>query len=255
MSDTDGGNAALTATALSPGSAGNKIVIDIDYGMIRPPMIPPPTQAKPFNLTVTQFATVNGTTSAVATEVYQKLVQDKTQANDALATVNAASGLIALSGEFASTRPAQTGTDQNAGLRSRNAALYFPCLDIPDPLNAFRLRKVAPSGTIAGLWARTDAQRGVWKAPAGTAATLTGVQGLEYLLTDPENGVLNPLAVNCFRNFPIYGAVSWGARTLFGADQIADDYKYIPVRRLALFLEESLYRGLKWVVFEPNDNF
>jgi len=143
--------------------------------------------------------------------------------------------------------------DANAGLRNRNAALYFPTFDIADPLNQFRLRRVAPSGTMAGLWARTDGARGVWKAPAGTEATLTGVQQLQYKLTDPENGVLNPLAINCARNFPIYGAVSWGARTLYGADQMADDYKYLPVRRLALFIEESLYRGTQWVVFEPND--
>ena len=126
-------------------------------------------------------------------------------------------------------------------------------MDIADQLNGFRLRKVAPSGTVAGLWARTDGARGVWKAPAGTEATLTGVQQLEYKLTDPENGVLNPLAINCLRTFPIYGPVCWGARTLNGADQMADEYKYIPVRRLALYIEESLYRGTQWVVFEPND--
>jgi len=65
--------------------------------------------------------------------------------------------------------------------------------------------------------------------------------------------VLNPLGINCLRNFPVYGNLSWGARTLFGADVRASDWKYIPVRRLALFLEESLFRGTKWVVFEPND--
>jgi Bacteriophage tail sheath protein len=143
--------------------------------------------------------------------------------------------------------------DANASLRSRNAAIYFPRPDLADPLNGFRLRASAPSGTMAGLYARIDATRGVWKAPAGTEASLAGVQKLEYKLTDPENGVLNPLAINCLRNFPVYGPVGWGARTLMGADQIADDYKYIPVRRLALFIEESLYRGTQWVVFEPND--
>jgi phage tail sheath protein FI len=142
--------------------------------------------------------------------------------------------------------------DANATLRSRNAALYFPRVDIADPLNNLRLRASAPSGTMAGVYASTDASRGVWKAPAGTGATLSGVQSLEYKLTDAENGVLNPLAINCLRNFPVYGIVSWGARTLFGADQMADDYKYIPVRRFALFLEESLYQGTQWVVFEPN---
>ena len=145
-----------------------------------------------------------------------------------------------------------TWLDGNADLRSRNAVLYFPRMDIADPLNGFRLRPVAPSGTEAGLWARIDGTRGVWKAPAGTEATLTGVQKLQYTLTDPENGVLNPLAINCLRNFPIYGSVSWGARTLNGADQMSDDYKYLPVRRLALYIEESLYRGTQWVVFEPN---
>jgi phage tail sheath protein FI len=143
--------------------------------------------------------------------------------------------------------------DANAGLRSSYAALYFPRADIVDPLNSFRQRQVSPSGTVAGLWARTDGARGVWKAPAGTEANLAGVQKLEYKLTDPENGVLNPLAINCLRVFPIYGPVCWGARTLNGADQMADEYKYIPIRRLALFIEESLFRGTQWVVFEPND--
>jgi uncharacterized protein len=143
--------------------------------------------------------------------------------------------------------------DSHASLRNRNAALYFPRVDIPDPLNGFRLRPAPNSGTIAGLYARTDATRGVFKAPAGTDASLTGVQQLEYSLTDGENGVLNPLGINALRSFPVFGPICWGARTLFGADQLADDYKYVPVRRFALFLEESLFRGTQWVVFEPND--
>ncbi|HZL46186.1 MAG TPA: phage tail sheath C-terminal domain-containing protein [Opitutaceae bacterium] len=141
----------------------------------------------------------------------------------------------------------------NATIRSRNAALYFPRIAIADPLNNYRLRPTPSSGTIAGLFATTDGARGVWKAPAGTEATLSGVQKLQYNPTDGENGVLNPLAINCLRNFPVYGTVCWGARTLYGADQMSDNYKYIPVRRLALFIEESLYRGTQWVVFEPND--
>jgi uncharacterized protein len=140
-----------------------------------------------------------------------------------------------------------------ATLRSKNAALYFPRVQVPDPLNEFRLRSFGASGTIAGLYARTDASRGVWKAPAGTEATLTNVQALDAKLSDAENGALNPLAINTLRSFPVYGNVCWGARTLVGADQMASEWKYIPVRRLALFLEESLYRGTQWVVFEPND--
>jgi phage tail sheath protein FI len=101
--------------------------------------------------------------------------------------------------------------------------------------------------------ARIDSARGVWKAPAGTEATLRGVQKLDYDLTDPENGVLNPIAVNCLRTFPANGVVAWGARTSAGGDASATDYRYVPVRRLANFLESSLLAGLRWVVFEPND--
>lgn len=147
----------------------------------------------------------------------------------------------------------KTWLDENATLRHKNAALYFPRPFIADPLNEYRLRPIASSGTMAGLYARVDGERGVWKAPAGTEAGLRGVQKLEYDLTDKENGTLNPLAINCLRNFDIYGNLSWGARTLDGADQMVSEWKYIPVRRLALFLEESLFRGTKWVVFEPND--
>jgi len=105
---------------------------------------------------------------------------------------------------------------------------------------------------MAGVYSTTDSNRNVWKAPAGTEATLSGVQKLVYTMTDAENGELNPLGLNCLRSFPIYGFVSWGARTLAGADAMASEWKYVPVRRFALFLEESLYRGLQWVVFEPN---
>jgi phage tail sheath protein FI len=106
---------------------------------------------------------------------------------------------------------------------------------------------------MAGIMSRTDAQRGVWKAPAGTEATLSGVTELTYKMTDGENGKLNPLGINCLRSFTVYGNVAWGARTMEGADQLASEWKYLPVRRMALFIEESLYRGTQWVVFEPND--
>lgn len=137
--------------------------------------------------------------------------------------------------------------------RGRNAAIYYPRVLVPNPENEFRLGSFGASGTMAGVWARTDGTRGVWKAPAGSDATLTGVRAIARTLTDAENGTLNPLGINCLRSFPVYGRVAWGARTLNGADILADEYKYIPVRRLALFIEESLFRGLKWVVFEPND--
>ena len=147
-------------------------------------------------------------------------------------------------------------TDANTdyvGTRSRNAALFFPRLRQPNPLRDNQVEDFAPCGAVAGIFARTDTQRGVWKAPAGLDATLVGVPQLSVPLTDDENGELNPLGINCLRAFPVVGRVVWGARTLRGADRLADEYKYIPVRRLALFIEESLYRGTQWVVFEPND--
>jgi phage tail sheath protein FI len=147
-------------------------------------------------------------------------------------------------------------TDPNndyVGTRSKNAAIFFPRLKQPNPLRDNQVETFVPCGVIAGIFARTDAQRGVWKAPAGLDATLIGVPQLSVPLTDAENGELNPLGINCLRSFPVAGRVVWGARTLRGADQLADEYKYIPVRRLALFIEESLYRGTQWVVFEPND--
>jgi hypothetical protein len=141
----------------------------------------------------------------------------------------------------------------NSASQSRNAATYFPAVRIADPLDGLRPRAMAPSGTLAGVYARTDATRGVWKAPAGTDATLNGVLDVAVPVNDLENGQLNPERVNVLRSFPAYGRVAWGARTMKGSDAQADEYKYIPIRRLALFLEESLYRGTQWVVFEPND--
>ncbi|MGK7911162.1 MAG: phage tail sheath family protein [Synechococcus sp.] len=139
------------------------------------------------------------------------------------------------------------------GEQARNAALFFPRVIQSDPKREGQLDTFVPCGIIAGVMARTDTTRGVWKAPAGIDATLNGIQGLEVNLNDPENGMLNPLGINCLRFFPVIGRVVWGSRTLRGADQLADEYKYIPIRRLVLFIEESLYRGTQWVVFEPND--
>jgi phage tail sheath protein FI len=135
------------------------------------------------------------------------------------------------------------------GLVKDYSAVFFPRLKLDESgKDVF----VGPSGAMAGVMARIDGTRGVWKAPAGTEADLRGITGLEYRFSDGENGVMNPKAVNTIRIFPD-GVVSWGARTMDGDDGFGSEYKYIPIRRLALFIEESLYRGLKWVVFEPND--
>ena len=139
------------------------------------------------------------------------------------------------------------------GSAARNAAIYFPRLlqrlagptEPPTPC--------VPCGAVAGVIARTDTIRGVWKAPAGVDATIIGIAGLVVQLSDDKNGLLNPVGINALRGFPGYGNVIWGARTLRGDDISADEYKYLPVRRLALHIEESVSRGIAWAAFEPND--
>jgi phage tail sheath protein FI len=150
----------------------------------------------------------------------------------------------------------QQATDHTTGVNSLriglvkdHSAIFFPRVKVNE--NGLNIN-IGASGAIAGLMARIDANRGVWKAAAGTEADLRGVTGLEYSFSDGENGVLNPEGINTLRVFP-NGIVNWGARTMDGDDDFASEWKYIPVRRTALFIEESLYRGLKWVVFEPND--
>jgi phage tail sheath protein FI len=142
--------------------------------------------------------------------------------------------------------------------RTFSAAIYFPRILAADPLREFRQETFAPCGAVAGVIARTDAERGVWKAPAGLSATLVGVTALSLggdpgLLTDPQIGLLNPFGVNCLRTIPNTGHMVWGARTLQGADNLGSEWKYLPVRRIAYFIEESLFRGTQWAVFEPND--
>lgn len=148
---------------------------------------------------------------------------------------------------------AKAGVGAYVGSRSKNAALFFPRLKQANPLRENQIEVFPACGTVAGVMARTDLQRGVWKAPAGIEATIRGAAGLSVDLNNAENGELNPIGINCLRNFPVIGKIVWGSRTLRGADILSDEYKYIPVRRLALFIEETLFRGTQWVVFEPND--
>lgn len=146
-----------------------------------------------------------------------------------------------------------TWMQNNDMLRDRNAAVYFPQIEIPDPLAPGKTRRVAASGTLAGLYARTDTNKGIWKAPAGTEATLKGVSALSVQVSDADNGALNKIGVNCLRSMPKAGLVARGARTLMGDDRLGSEWKYVPVRRLALYLEASIHDGMRWVVFEPND--
>jgi phage tail sheath protein FI len=133
---------------------------------------------------------------------------------------------------------------------SSYGALYFPWIRALDPSGrSSEPILLPPSGYIAGLFARTDASRGVWKAPAGTSATLSGAVGLAAELTDVEHGILNPRGVNVIRRFPTAGIVSFGARTVSNDAE----WRYVPVRRLAIMLRVSIYYGIQWAVFEPND--
>lgn len=144
---------------------------------------------------------------------------------------------------WATVDQAVAGATAPAFPRSPNAAMYFPRLAGPGPLRG-------PAGAVAGVFARSDVLRGVWAAPAGVEAALRWVDELSVPVSDAENGRLNPLGVNCLRNFAGAGPVVWGART---TDDTNADWKYVNVRRTALFLEQSLSRGLQWAVFEPND--
>jgi len=201
-----------------------------------------------FNLLCIPADTRGGDTS---TAVYQTAMAFCVERR-ALLIVDAPAAWTNASGITQSNNAALTALGLN-GTAARNAALFFPRVIESDPARQGQLDTFVPCGIVAGVMARTDTQRGVWKAPAGLDAALNGVQGLSTVLTDAENGMLNPLGVNCLRNFPLSGPVVWGSRTLRGADLLADDYKYVPVRRLALYIEESLFRGTQWVVFEPND--
>lgn len=136
---------------------------------------------------------------------------------------------------------AVSGAASPAFPRSRNTAVYFPRIRQPGPLRG-------PGGTVAGVIARSDLTRGVWRSPAGLEADIDGIEEFEVNVTDVDGSRLHPLGVNCIRTFPGTGPVVWGARTTD-----AGEWKYLTVRRTALFVEESLDRGTRWARFEPND--
>jgi phage tail sheath protein FI len=137
---------------------------------------------------------------------------------------------------------------------SQNGALYFPYLVSTDPITGNNI-PMAPSGFVAGIYATTDTNRGVWKAPAGLATVVLNTSGpvLSGVLNDPQQGVLNLDSINCLRSFPGTGTVVWGSRTLVAGNTAFQQSKYVPVRRMTLFIEQTLLENLRWVVFEPND--
>ena len=134
-----------------------------------------------------------------------------------------------------------------AGYDSKMAALYYPWIEVMDPLTN-RPMMVPPSGHVAGVWCRTDATRGVHKAPANEV--IMGANGLGFQITQAEQGGLNKVGINCIRAFPGRGIRIWGARTLSSDPE----WRYINVRRLFNFIAESIMEGTQWSVFEPNDH-
>lgn len=156
-------------------------------------------------------------------------------------------------GEVGSTddKPEEAAVFRNK-LTTANSygAVYFPWVKALDPTGVSKQPiLLPPSGYIAGLYARIDALRGVWKAPAGTEASLNGLVGLASDLSDVQHGNLNPIGVNVIRRFAGAGVVSFGARTIASDPE----WKYVPVRRTAILLRVSIYYGIQWAVFEPND--
>jgi hypothetical protein len=136
--------------------------------------------------------------------------------------------------------------------RDANTACYFPRVRVADPLQDGMLIECAPCGLVAGIYARTDRERGVWRAPAGVDATLPGVIDLTTTLSAVQHEQLAARGVNALRRVS-GGHVVWGGRTLQGDDRSNGEWKYVAVRRLFLYLEESIEQGLQWAAFEPND--
>ena len=137
------------------------------------------------------------------------------------------------------------------------SVVYYPWIKVANPFYNAETNPgvpstifVAPSGFAAGVWAKIDGKRGVWKAPAGVETSLLGVAGLQFTVEDGEQDQLNPLGVNCLRKMPGFGPVIWGTRTL--ATKADPEWRYVPIRRTAIMIEQSIYNGIQWAVFEPN---
>lgn len=140
---------------------------------------------------------------------------------------------------------------------STYTVLYYPWVKISNPFfdkdlnpNANKTLTIAPSAMVAGMWAKIDGNRGVWKAPAGVETQLTGVTALDADIDESDQDQLNPMGINCIRKIPGFGPVLWGSRTL--ATKASPEWRYVPVRRTAIFIERSIYEAIQWAVFEPN---
>ncbi len=269
---TDAAGAALPATATAKDMVVGPTDFQLDPTKARKPSDPLPVDAPPAESDLagsddqTGFQAVAKHNTFFNLLVITPVFDDQGNAKDNVdqATLGAAAAfakahramlLVDSPVEWSTVDAAVLGRDDffaQLGSARDNAALYFPRVELTDS-NGVTIPNVGASGAVAGLYANTDLTRGVWKAPAGIAVQLGGIADLALRMSDFDNGRLNPVAVNCLRSLPVVGDVIWGARTMNGDDLSASQWKYIPVRRLALFIEESLFRGTKWVVFEPND--
>jgi hypothetical protein len=155
--------------------------------------------------------------------------------------------------DSSSSSSSSSSSRRSGGLRPRQSdggfgAVYYPWIKARDPLNPSQIINVPPSGHMAGIWARTDATRGVHKAPANES--IRGALDVVHRLTRPEHGILNDAGVNAIRFYSREGVRVMGARTL---DDPSGEYRYLPVRRTVTMIEESIEQSMRWVIFEPND--
>jgi phage tail sheath protein FI len=204
----------------------------------------------PFNLLCAP-----GETDAATLQTLQQYCKDKRAFLIIDCPQTATTATLQQIGPAGTNSGALLGNGALTGPSAANAAYYYPWVQAPDPLSGNQPGYFPPCGFVAGLYAATDAAHGVWKAPAGIEATLTGALGLQYNLTDQEEAALNAQGINCLRTLAGHGTVLWGARTLQSenpGDPNASYWKYVPIRRFALFLETSLMAGTQWTVVAPN---
>jgi phage tail sheath protein FI len=204
----------------------------------------PAANATAWEAALTALATVDEVSlvcapGVTAPNIQQKLVEHCENAKDRFAILDAAPG----------ADPEAVKTQRGRLISARgHAALYHPWLTITHPVKAGETLAIPPSGHVAGVFARVDAQRGVHKAPANEQ--LNGALGLDQMVDDTQHGDLNDAGVNVMRVFPGRSRpLIWGARTT--SEDTA--WRYVNVRRLFLFVEESIQQGIRWAVFEPND--
>ena len=245
------GSSSLTYGPLGEG----QLAPDPSYSVIYPPDFGPVFQdyasldkVPIFNLLATPGVSSNLVTSEAVAYCERKrafYIMDTPSSSaqsPAKWDVNSIIGVLDQSGELNPPPPV-----------SINAAVYYPWLQTLDPVTG-QTMLMPPSGFVAGIYGQTDNSQGVWQSPAGLQTALTGTTGVDPngVMTDPQQGILNLNAINCLRQFAGSGTVVFGARTTAAADVAFEQWKYVAVRRMALFIEQSLYGSLGWAVFQGN---